>query len=403
MKLMAVGHAFVLAYAQKKFVAMRELLPSLQFRLVIPDSIDDRFRKQTFEIHPQLGREEVVALAPHLAGIQQHMTYVHNPVQIARVVREFAPDVIHIDEEPQALLTVETIALQRAISPQSSVTLFTWDNLLRSRKFPIGTTKAALRRYSLARTSTVICGNDRAAELVHGERYFHGNIEILPQFGLDPAEHQPGNESDLRRSLGLENAVVVGHAGRLVPEKGVLLLLEALSRVTLIPWKCLLLGGGSLEREIREKWIPKFPGRIVLLPPVPYEQVSKYLRCMDIFVLASYTTPTWAEQFGLSLAQALLLGIPAIGSTSGAIPRVLGPGGMTFEERRVDDLTRALESMLSSPARRREFGVLGREFALKHYTTERVAAGYLTAFENSRRSKPNPARAVRDSVAEPKA
>jgi glycosyltransferase involved in cell wall biosynthesis len=128
----------------------------------------------------------------------------------------------------------------------------------------------------------------------------------------------------------------------------------------------------------------EFPGRIVLVPPVPYEKVAQYFRCVDIFVLASYTTPTWAEQFGLTLAQAMMLAIPCIGSSSGAIPEVLGPGGLIAEQRSAKELARNLRTLLESPAQREQFGRSGRAFALEHYTIERVGARYLAAFERAR-------------------
>ena len=402
MRLMVVGHAFLLAYAQKKFIAMKQLDPDLQIRLVIPIQIQDRFRTEKAEIHPALAVHEVVTLSTRLAQIQGHMTYIHDPVKLARVVRDFQPDVIHIDEEPQALITVETIAIQRAVAKRSGVTLFTWDNLLRSRYFPIGTVKSRLRRYSLARASAVICGNRRAAEIVREERLFRGAIETLPQFGLDIEEHQPGTEIELRRSLGLDGGVVIGHAGRLVPEKGVLLLLEALTRLQQFPWKLLMVGGGALEHEIRENWMKRFPNRIVLVPTVRYDQVAKYLRCMDIFVLGSYATPTWQEQFGLSLAQAMLLGIASIGSTSGAIPEVLASTGLLFEEKRVDGLAHALETLLTSEEARRATGDAERRVALKRYTSETVAASYLGVFRKARRGDVSETQAARDTVAERK-
>ncbi len=402
MKLMVVGHAFLLAYAQKKFIAMKQLDSDLQIRLVIPKQIQDRFRTEKAEIHPSLAAHEVVTLGTRLAQIQGHMTYIHDPAKFARVVGEFQPDVIHVDEEPQSLITVETIAIQRAVAKGSGITLFTWDNLLRARHFPMGMVKTSLRRYSLARTSAVICGNRRAAEIVREERLFGGAIETLPQFGLDIEEHRPGTEIELRRSLGLDGGLVIGHAGRLVPEKGVLLLLEALARLQQFPWKLLMVGGGALEKEIREDWMTRFPNRIVLVPTVRYDQVAKYLRCMDIFVLGSYATPTWQEQFGLSLAQAMLLGIASVGSRSGAIPEVLASTGLLFEEKNVDGLARAFESLLTSEETRRAVGDAERRLALKRYTSETVAASYLEVFRKAQRPGVEKTPAIQETVAERK-
>ena len=379
MKLMVVGHPFLLAHNQKKYVAMKQLDPELRLRLVVPEHWRERFDPMDCQVHPALTPEEVVPLKAWPRG--RHMTYLHSPLRMAATFREFQPDVIHIEEEPQALITLETIALQLAFARDAVVTLFSWDNLLRLRRFPLSFLKRALRGYSLRRVAAMVCGNRRAAELLGDEGRFKGLVEVVPQYGLDVTEHQPGTESHTRAKLGLEGSVVVSYVGRLVPEKGLRLLIDALNRLQSLPWKLLLVGGGSLEDEIRSLWMTKYPGRIVFVPAVPYERVPEYLRCSDIFVLPSRSTPHWMEQFGLSLAQAMMLGIASIGSSSGAIPEVLGPGGIVFKEGDTEQLVRALEELLSSPVRREQLGALGREFALKNYTEEVVAARYLAAFE----------------------
>ncbi len=377
MRLLVVGHPFLLAHNQKKYVALKRL--GAEIRLLVPSRGRDRFDLTDCELHPALRRQEVVPLKAWLA--RSHMTYLHNPWRIAQALREFQPDVVHIEEEPQAFITVETIALQRAFAPRAAVTLFSWDNLLRRRRFPLHTLKRRLRRHSLRRVAAVICGNRRAAELLRGEGYFSGPVEVLPQYGMDVDEHQPGAEPALRGELGLDDHIVIGYVGRLVPMKGLRLLIEALGQLQTYPWKLLLVGVGPLEEEIRRDWMTKFPGRIVLIPAVPYQSVPRYLRCSDIFVLPSCSTPAWTEQFGLALTQAMMLGIACIGSSSGAIPEMLGPGGIVFEEGSTQQLARALGDLLNSPARREQLGALGREFALKNYTQEGVAARYLAAFE----------------------
>ncbi len=112
MNLLVVGHAFMLAYIQKKYAAMKQLNPDLQVRLVVPSRMKDRFHEKDYERHPGFAQNEVVPLKARLAGWQAHMTYVHNPRTLGRVLSEFQPDVIHIEEEPQALITLETIALR---------------------------------------------------------------------------------------------------------------------------------------------------------------------------------------------------------------------------------------------------------------------------------------------------
>lgn len=398
MRLMVVGHPLLLAYNQQKYVAMKRVDKDLQLRLVVPCRGRDRFDLRDYQVHPELSPEEVVPLQARFA--KSHMTYLYNPWHFGKLLREFQPDVIHLDPgEPQALITVETIALQCTYAPSATVTLFTVDNLLRSRLFPLNVAKKRLRRYSLVRAKGVICCNRRAAELLRDEGHFRGICEVLPQCGIDPVEHQPGVEAELRRELGLGNSVVVGYVGRMVPEKGLRLLFEALRRIPQYPWKVLLVGSGPLEREIREEWMARVAGRIVFVSAVPYEHVARYLRCLDIFVMASYRTPVVSEQFGLALAQAMMLGIASIGSNCGAIPDTLGPGGAIVDQHDVEGLKRALEDFLTSPDRRQRAAITGREFALRNYSLERVAARYLEVFERARNHH-NAGRNVRSEALE---
>lgn len=395
--MMVVGHPFLLAYNQQKYVAMKRVDKDLRLRLVVPCRGRDRFDLTDYQVHPELSPEEIVPLQAHFA--KSHMTYLYNPWRFGKCLREFQPDVIHLDPgEPQALMTVETIALQRIYAPSAAVTLFTVDNLLRSRPFPLDVAKKRLRRHSLVRAKGIICCNRRASELLRNEGHFRGMCEVLPQYGLDPVEHQPGTEAELRSELGLGNSVVVGYVGRMVPEKGLRLLFEALRCIPQCPWKLLLVGSGPLEREIREEWMAQVPGRIVFVPAVPYGQVARYLRCLDIFVMASYTTPAVSEQFGLALAQAMMLGIDSIGSNCGAIPDTLGPGGTIVEQHDAEGLKQALENFLTSPTSRQRAATAGREFALQNYTVERIAARYLEVFEKARNHHPAASCSIQEEI-----
>ena len=381
-RLLVVGHPLIQAYCQKKYLALKRLHPALQLRLVVPKQMGHPFGMRNYEVHPALQACEVQGHSAVLSS--SHMTYLLDPLRLARLLRHFQPDVIHVEEEPQALITQEVVALRAAFCPRAALTVFTWDNLLRRRGFPLNTAKRLLRSVTRRQVSAIVCGNHEAERLLRQRENFTGRIAVAPQFGLDPVEHEPGMEVNLRRQLGLGEGLVVGYAGRLVPEKGIELLLQALERLPAHPWKLLLVGGGPLEAEIRGRWMPRFPGRIVHVPAVPQGDVPRYLRCMDIFVLSSYATPVWKEQFGLVLAQAMLLGIPSVVSSSGAIPEVAGPGAWVCAEGCVESLAEGLRALLESSILRRNLGAQARVFALERYTSDVVAARYLEIFQQAR-------------------
>ncbi len=164
MRILFVGHSFLSAENQTKFVTMKQLDPEMDLQLVVPTKMQERFGPRTYEIHPALDAEEVVALKAWPSN--WHMTYVHSPRRMAAVLRAFQPDVVHIVEEPQAWITVETIALQRRFAPNAAMTLFTWDNLLRRRRFPAPTRLGGLRLlYAATRARLNYCEPRGASEV----------------------------------------------------------------------------------------------------------------------------------------------------------------------------------------------------------------------------------------------
>ena len=63
----------------------------------------------------------------------------------------------------------------------------------------------------------------------------------------------------------------------------------------------------------------------------------------------SRTTPTWKEQFGRVIMEAQGCGTPVIGSSSGSIPGVVGPGGWIIGEGDVTALGSLLDRLASDP------------------------------------------------------
>jgi glycosyltransferase involved in cell wall biosynthesis len=387
MRLAVIGHTYVVPQNQEKYLAMRRLDPKLELRLIVPHrSRHDWFRAHyALERHDQFQAREVVPLGTAFG--RSHVTAVYDPIGLARILARFRPEVIHIEEEPQSVVTVQAVLARAALAPNAALTIFTWDNLLRRRRFPFGAVKRALRRFTLRRADLLLCGNRDAQTLAHSEAQTARTqlrTHVVPQLGLEPAAHCPGREPELRRELGLsDGGVVVGYAGRLVPEKGVGQLYEALASLRARAWKMLLIGAGPLERQIREQWMPRFPGRIVHVPPVAHHEVPRYLRCADVFVLNSYAVPEWKEQFGLTLAQAMMLGLAPVVSNSGALPEVADDAAMVVAERSVSELQAALDALISSADLRRDLGVRARARALRLYTNDVIAARTYEAFERA--------------------
>jgi glycosyltransferase involved in cell wall biosynthesis len=382
MRLLVIGHSFLTTIAQRKYAAMRQARPSLAIRILTIDQLTNGLMTYRFERHHQLQADEVLPVKT-LRPFRSNMTYMFRPGALYRHLRDFNPDVIHIEEEPHALITAETISIARLAAPSAAISVFVWDNIFRRREFPLGHVKRALDSYSLSKVAVAVCGNTEAQGILHQRRKFDGASVVLPQLGVDPIEHSPADSGgDLRRRLGIGTSPCVGYVGRLVKEKGVHLLCEAMESLTDHDWKLLIVGGGPLSDDLRE-WSARMNGRVVIVPAVRLEEVPQYLAAVDIFVLPSLSTSRWKEQFGYTLAQAMMSGKACVGSSSGAIPEVIGGAGEVFQERSATDLTQSLRRLLLDPEYRSSLGHAARRRAVHEYSNEAVGGKYLALFEKT--------------------
>lgn len=375
-RLLVVGHTYLTAFAQAKYAAMKCLDSGLTLRIVTPPQFTHPFKVYGRERHPGLAEHEVQALPVVFGG--RHMTYLFYPHRFAAALREFKPSHVHIEEDPHSFVGVQTVALVRWFCPRAKISFFIWDNLARTPRFPLGFLKRMLTGYALTRAALVVCGNGEAEHLLKTVKGYTGVTAVLPQLGLDVADY---GEASTQARVSDRTRPRIGFIGRLVPEKGIGELLEALRRLQHLPWELLVVGNGPMRAEIERDWLPVFASRMTYREAVPHAEVPALLGELDIFVLPSYSIPSWKEQFGLTLAQAMLAGNACIGTASGAIPEVLGDAGLIVAERDVTSLAAALEKLLSSESFRRQCQEQARSLALKKYTNDIVAQGYLTVFK----------------------
>jgi len=195
-----------------------------------------------------------------------------------------------------------------------------------------------------------------------------------------PADVRSGREigrrarpDEARALLGIDPPVVA-FMGRLLHQKGVDLLLRAVASLERPRPSLAIIGEGperdSLERLAGEIGIRD---RTRFMPLVPHEKVPELLAAIDVLVLPSRTLPKLKEQFGRVLIESMAAGCITIGSSSGAIPGVLGDGGLIFEEESVDSLRCALTRALGEQALAEELRIKGRMRVRERYTWEAVA------------------------------
>ena len=172
---------------------------------------------------------------------------------------------------------------------------------------------------------------------------------------------------------------VIGYAGRICPEKGWKVLLEAVR--SLPPHYKVALAGDGPQMEQLAEWAGTdgLRGRVFPAGVLPKAQLWQFYRAVDCLVLPSLTFPRWKEQFGGVLADAMAMGLPIVGSDSGAIPEVVGPAGLITPEGRVPLLATALRRLHEEPQLAAKLAAAGlqrfhQEFSIPAYADKIAAA-----------------------------
>ncbi|MGC9047011.1 MAG: glycosyltransferase, partial [Minisyncoccia bacterium] len=129
--------------------------------------------------------------------------------------------------------------------------------------------------------------------------------------------------------------------GRFIEEKGIRDLIKAFKNLDID--SVLIFIGDGPEKLYLEKVQKEINKKIIILSPQNRKNLVKYYNIMDVLVLPSRTTEFWKEQYGRVLIEAMASGVSVVGSSSGAIPEVIGDVGSIFTEGDIDNLKRLIE------------------------------------------------------------
>jgi L-malate glycosyltransferase len=367
-KILVVGHTYMVDANREKFRALCRLHDDIDVTVVTPTVWKDYLVTLNAETS-ESDRLHFVTVPTYLSGYES--LYFYRPRSIEQVLERAKPDIIHVEQGANAFSYYQILRLKRRVCPEAKVLFFTWINLPYTQNF----VRDSVENYNLSHSDCAIAGNNDAEEILR-DRGFTKPIFVCPQIGVDPAFFAG------EREQGEDSVPVLGFVGRFVEEKGIHTLLSALEGLKHLRWKLLLVGRGDLKELILER--AKRCGisdRLEIVDAVPHDEVPAHLRRMDVFVLPSETTPLWKEQFGHVLIEAMVCGLPVIGSDSGEIPNVIGEAGLVFRERDAADLRSCLERMIEDKALRLEYGSKGEEHVRVNYTHEAIAERNYAVYE----------------------
>lgn len=365
MRILLISHTCQSQQQGQPKAAQLSRLADVELRVLVPDRWREYGKWRTAEPPLETGYEyQIGSVRWPWSGPAQW--YLHWYPDLAQTLREFRPDIIDLWEEPWGLVSAHTAWLRERLLPHAKIITETEQNIAKTLPPPFET----FRAYTLRRADFLVGRSAEAVEHLRAKGYT-GPAAVVPN-AVDTALFRPLDRAECRRALGL-SGFVAGYIGRLVEEKGLADMVDALPccppDVTL-----LFVGEGpyrdALERRVQEA---NLTHRVRFLPGRPLAELPQVMNALDTLVLPSRTTPRWKEQFGRVIIEANACGTPVVGSDSGAIPEVIGEAGLVFPERSPAALAAALSALRADPARARAMGEAGRRQAEERYNWTRVA------------------------------
>jgi glycosyltransferase involved in cell wall biosynthesis len=324
-------------------------------------------------MHVESDANEIVRLEAVPAYLSQRIHVMSYGCQLKQILAS-GWDLVHCWEEPYILVGGQIAWWTPQTTP---LVYFSFQNHSKHYPPPFNW----LEQYAMSRAAGWISPGQTVTETLKHRRGYSLPTRLIP-LGVDVNHFYPNSEAGLqiRRSLGWEeqSAPVIGYLGRLVPDKGLDLLMRVLDRLQ-TPWRALFVGSGPMEATLRT-WANSHPDNVRICTTVKHGDVPHYLNAMDILCAPSQTMPHWREQFGRMLVEAFACGVPVIGSDSGEIPYVIQDAGVVVGEKDEQGWLEALSDLLESPSRRAELAEKGLQRAYAVYAWSVVAKQHLEFF-----------------------
>jgi len=226
----------------------------------------------------------------------------------------------------------------------------------------------------LKQVDLFICHSTRAQKALLLEGVSESRIRHVP-LGVDIKTFFPNPH--------VSQPHTIVYVGRLVQEKGVLVLIEAFETLYKKHPRARLyiVGSGPLEKTLRTRLMKNGLSHAVTITKLEYSTITQLYHKAQIFVLPSISNATWEEQYGMVLIEAMACGLPIVTTDSGAIPEVVGSAAITVPQDNVPELFTALDTLLTSNDTRKKLGTIAYMRARKLFSAHTFSKSIAQIYE----------------------
>jgi phosphatidylinositol alpha-1,6-mannosyltransferase len=214
-------------------------------------------------------------------------------------------------------------------------------------------------------------------------------LSVIP-CGIDNRRFRPlddGERTAVRGRYGLHDGPLVLSLSRLVPRKGMDVLIEAGARLAAdIDCLQVAIAGSGRDRGRLERRAAAAGAPVTFLGRVPEADLADVFGAADVYAMLCRNRWGGLEQegFGIVFLEAAAAGVPQVaGDSGGAAEAVLhGETGFVVDPTDVDEVTDALHRLLIDEDLRARMGAAGRRRAAAEFDYDRLAARLAAAIED---------------------
>jgi glycosyltransferase involved in cell wall biosynthesis len=287
-----------------------------------------------------------------------------------RVLRTVRPDVLNYSTPKASLVWAVASRLRR---PDFVVYLLRGLRLEGERRWSVGFLLLWLTELLAARCAdVVVCVSDELRTKALGLHLMREDDAVVlgkgSSNGVSSERFRPAPERrrETRRHLGFADSdVVVGFVGRLIAEKGLYDLLDAVSLAS-SDVRCLLVGKSELDVDVEALLAER--GLLDRVTVIEFTRdISSYYAAMDLLVL-----PSRREGMPNALLEAQAMGLPCIASDATGCRDAVAADetALVVPVGSPADLARAIDRLAKDPEMRARFGASGRRRVLEHFRQE---------------------------------
>ncbi|NDJ23275.1 glycosyltransferase [Nostoc sp. B(2019)] len=310
--------------------------------------------------------------------------------KVAQDIQAQQCDVIHIN------IVFQFVPLMRAYNPKAKIVLHIHSDFL--PLFDPVMVEQCLKSVDLVIGCSDYLTNQVRKYLPHVRSQTIYNGADIHHFTIyNEHDNKKTNKKDIKQIL---------FVGRISPEKGVHILIDAFNKVVsrypqvqlklvgsenaLVPWYTLDREDpqiqnlrpyyqGSYRSHLQNRLTSTAASSVFFLGKVPHFELFEYYQQADIFIFPS----VWNEAFGMPIVEAMSMGLPVIATRGGAFPELVEDEktGLLVERGDADALAEAILRLLGDDNLRIAMGEAGQQRAIEKFAWDYQAQKLLHHYQ----------------------